>query len=1342
MDEKSLREKTLTTAQALFLLSPADVCLKIAGLVLDSVHKELSRDEIRSFLGREGYKLRQVADAAQARPLIDAVTQQYLNNGMARLIQGKLVMRAATEQLRAQMSKPDTDCAVTGRAGTGKSGCMAEFVQGLKDAGVPVLAFRLDRVDPVKSTLELGQALGFEESPALLLGAAAEDHKQAALVIDQLDSISTTSGRTTAFFDAVEMLITEVRGLQFKSQIHVFVVCREFDWRNDNRLRKLLNKEHAHVPIGDFTVNQVQVILREAGVRTNTLTPHQLKVLCLPQNLSLFLEAPPTPEKPFQTTLDLFDRYWTAKRNSVAERSAPASDNWNCVIQAMVDGMTTSQQLSVRREALDNCAPKYVDQMISEGVLTRDGYRIGFGHESFFDYCFARQFVRESRKLVDFLLQDERHLFRRAQVRQVLQYLHEDEATRFCAEVTALLTHDKIRTHLKDLTLAVAASSAAVSPREWEMWIGLIAPHLEAVRTNQSDDLTVRLAWKHFYSSSRLFEQALETGLVSKWLKSDSDAIVDMGLSYLRAHEEHFSSEAAGLLAPFVGRSERWNERLMWFMQLVSLNSSRQMFDLFLRLLADGTLDKARGPVAVNSTFWNLTYSLAEKNPARVCEIVSGWLARQVEVARASDTDKHFISFAYDAFAEKPISEAAKRTPLDFVRLILPVVLSIASWACAAEDELPRKDRVWRYTMTQEKGGPLQDTVLRHLRFALRAVAGDNPEHLASYVERLTASELNIANILLLTIYSGNGAYYSDTAAETLARQPWRFECGVSTNDQWYAQGAMSAVFEHCDEAHQSRLESVVLRYVSPWEKKPHGYKDYGRARFNLLAAIPSHLRSAQVVRAFQELERKFGKPFGKPEELKGGWVSSPIPHERLTKMSDNAIVSAIKYFSNNTRRRTSKNFLRGGSLELARAIAGLAQNDPFRFARIALQIPHDVEHVFLGELLAVFEKAALEESVKLQVCSKAFAEHRDHCGKEIADVFGQLENPLPQDAVEQLEWLALQSTEPPFSRQDEEYSGKQHYESEDSFNRGLNLTRGRAVLAIGGLIRRDSTYISRFASTLEKLTEDKSAAVQACSTYVWRMIGGVDYLYSYRLFEKSRTIFPSLPKSEYGFDLLWFGLRDHFPLMQPLLEELFEIEDDDCVAAASRLACIAALTHPEALNLANRAAMGGKKQRLAAAEVAAANVGSEGSRAWCEKQLYIFFDDDDIDVRSAAGECFRSLEGQSLENLEELIEAYCRSAAYESNSHSLLDAFEDSVDKLPGVVCMVCAHFLRRFGREASDIRTSRAADGYRIPKLAFRVYHQHQRDEWASQALNVIDQLCQEDVGDTFVQLQEFDR
>ena len=86
--------------------------------------------------------------------------------------------------------------------------------------------------------------------------------------------------------------------------------------------------------------------------------------------------------------------------------------------------MTSAQQLSVVKEKLDRFSPGYLKQMASEGVLTFDGRRYGFGHESFLDYCFARLFVNRPQSLVSFLQESEQHLFRRAQVRQVLTLKH------------------------------------------------------------------------------------------------------------------------------------------------------------------------------------------------------------------------------------------------------------------------------------------------------------------------------------------------------------------------------------------------------------------------------------------------------------------------------------------------------------------------------------------------------------------------------------------------------------------------------------------------------------------------------------------------------------------------------------------------------------------------------------------------------------------------------------------------------------------------------------------------------------------------------------------------------
>ena len=144
LDERSLRDQALMTAQALFLRVPHDACLAIVGIVLDSVHRDVSRKELTETLAKEGFHLRQVTNVQQARPRIDEVTQKYLDNGRGRLIQGQLIPRDVTKQLHAHMHEPKTDCAVTGRAGTGKSGCVAEFVQELQDKDiVPKLSLDL-----------------------------------------------------------------------------------------------------------------------------------------------------------------------------------------------------------------------------------------------------------------------------------------------------------------------------------------------------------------------------------------------------------------------------------------------------------------------------------------------------------------------------------------------------------------------------------------------------------------------------------------------------------------------------------------------------------------------------------------------------------------------------------------------------------------------------------------------------------------------------------------------------------------------------------------------------------------------------------------------------------------------------------------------------------------------------------------------------------------------------------------------------------------------------------------------------------------------------------------------
>ena len=126
--------------------------------------------------------------------------------------------------------------------------------------------------------------------PALVLAAAAKAAGRPAwLVVDQLDVVSTMSGRSSGAFDFVESLVEEVRVLRARAPVHTVVVCRTFDWENDSRLRRLVPPHSdAEIRITGFAVDDVKRILSSSGFDAALLTSHQMALLRLPQNLSLF----------------------------------------------------------------------------------------------------------------------------------------------------------------------------------------------------------------------------------------------------------------------------------------------------------------------------------------------------------------------------------------------------------------------------------------------------------------------------------------------------------------------------------------------------------------------------------------------------------------------------------------------------------------------------------------------------------------------------------------------------------------------------------------------------------------------------------------------------------------------------------------------------------------------------------------------------------------------------------------------------------------------------------------------------------------------------------------------
>ena len=385
IDEHGLVEKVDWAVKAFFLGPPTPIVNALRTIADDSVHHRWTRDALVEQLESLGFHRRALRTPENAGVAVEGATDRYLGPVRRRLIRHELVRNEGVETLLSGLVGAAADRVVIGGAGSGKSAFVVELVDRLRSEGYPVLALRLDRVPPTSRTpLELGRSLDLEESPAFVLAAAAKAAGRPAwLVVDQLDAVSTMSGRSSGAFDLVESLIEEVRVLRSRAPVHTLVVCRTFDWENDSRLRRLVPPHsNAEIRITGFALDDVKRILASSGFDTTLLTSHQMELLRLPQNLSLFRGAgfPTSDAPPFDSATALFDRYWDEKRRSVTGRFPNGLDQWQDLMSTLCGAMTDAQQLSVPRETLDPFSLPYLEAVASEGVLILDGRMCGFGH--------------------------------------------------------------------------------------------------------------------------------------------------------------------------------------------------------------------------------------------------------------------------------------------------------------------------------------------------------------------------------------------------------------------------------------------------------------------------------------------------------------------------------------------------------------------------------------------------------------------------------------------------------------------------------------------------------------------------------------------------------------------------------------------------------------------------------------------------------------------------------------------------------------------------------------------------------------------------------------------------
>lgn len=1281
------------------------ISLALGDILLNNLGKRLTQTELLDLLAEQGIKPLARASHLAAHKQVVAITTSWRRSVQRELLQPPIERTEFTQLIEAL--DLDRITLIAGTAGGGKSSILEQMVASLESDGAEVLALRLDRIDPFASTADLGRLLGIETSPAVALTLAAHD-RDAYLVIDQVDAVSLASGRIPESFDIVMDLIDEALSV---SGMRVVLACRQFDIDNDHRIRAFASHtDVTKVEVGLLSLEAVEAAVTSMGLDPTQLSPSQRILLQTPLHLVLLQTiASQADALAFQSMGSLFDAFWERKRRAAHARRQNV--RFNDVVSRIANAASDRKVLSVPIEILDDGdLIEDANVLVSEHVLARDGGRIAFFHETFFDYAFARHWVSRAESLVEFLLRDEQELFRRAQVRQVLQHLYERVPDQFRVEAEAVLTANDIRFHIKEAVLAVVGNLAAPTTDDAELMLRVVATHPRF--EGQLWQQLRRPQW---------FARFYEDGQIATWLDGPDQDMRNHALNTMASSVKHHPAPIAILLGDRKSASE-YLDWLRLVTRFADVFQNRQLFDLVLEAVRQGAYD------AAEDELWLTAHDLAKHEPLWATELLQARLIDHVDALTLNEAGKVAVLGMREYGAAELVRDAADAEPLVFVQTVVPYLRQVmATTAMEPRDDEPIRDRHFsaRSEVDVLDDRELDDALLAASVRSLERLAKTDPEAIRSLLEELAADPYDGSQFLLYRALSAGGEHFADWAASLLLEGGRRLDCGYISDSDWVARELVRAVATYlADEIHQ-QLEDLFRDLRNEYET---GHSS-GRAAFTFLSALEERRLSSAGRRRLGEYRRKFGEDApAKPRGSTGGFIGSPIASDAARKMTDAQWLSAMAKHDSDKRNWST---LTGGARELSQVLKAQVAADPARFARLALLLTPNFNAAYTNALLMglgdaeVIDGAAplIFEAVRY-IASMGQADNDRWLGMALRKYYRE----VPLDLVELIRDRALHAPNPIDSSPVIVSYGTDGQSVADMRMNGMNTARGSLAEALGDLLVTDSDgqRTALVLPYLSAMASDPVLSVRSCVAHT--LAASLRHARPEVLTAFSTLIDADdrLLATETVQQLMVYIGNVNPEVIDPVIQRMLASEDAEAREAGGGMAAFAALewSRPKSME---QALVGDVPVRKGVAEVCAWRVDCTSDADLATASLIRLMNDDADEVRRAAAAVAAHLREHPLQPFAELLSALIDSRSYDHAASQLLITLRYAPDKVDELVLKAARRFIGVFGKDAADIRTGAAGDAHAISELVVRGLAQSRDRAHRAALLDVVDLLLE---------------
>lgn len=342
-------------------------------------------------------------------------------------------------------SKQKNILILEGDKGLGKSVILKDVYENLKNDNRIVLGIKADKYY-ASSPKELENKLFLNENISFskIIEVTRFHKKQLIVIIDQLDALSQTLSTNREYIQTYNRIINE---LADEKHIRIIISSRSYDLKYDAELRVYKSNEYKNINVTLLSEDSVKNTLNKFDI--SCTIKKVIELLRTPNHLEIFCKLPNKKKINLNTLSSLKDLYDELWNTIIANQDKLQLSK---VLYKIAVEMYEQQQIIVKKGFIQNFK-KELGYLLSNQLLVIEDSNVQFFHQTFYDYCFARQFVESKYNIYEYLRQNQQNLEIRSIVKMVFEYLREFDPSRYLKYSKDILKSSKYRFHLKSLII-------------------------------------------------------------------------------------------------------------------------------------------------------------------------------------------------------------------------------------------------------------------------------------------------------------------------------------------------------------------------------------------------------------------------------------------------------------------------------------------------------------------------------------------------------------------------------------------------------------------------------------------------------------------------------------------------------------------------------------------------------------------------------------------------------------------------------------------------------------------------------------------------------------------------